>query len=101
MEKVFDEPTSFIFSDVKNTDVDIYIQAPNFKIKEEWTHQINSLLSNQHNFLSCKWEELNAVFVDVFYVFYVGSWRNKTKNYKTPSNLFSIHPIPVANLKSN
>lgn len=99
MEKVFDEPTSFIFSDVKNTDVDIYIQAPNFKIKEEWTHQINSLLNNQHDFLSCKWEELNAVFVDVFSC--VGSWRNKTENCKIPSNLFSIHPIAVANLKSN
>ena len=77
MEKVFDEPTSFIFSDVKNTDVDIYIQAPNFKIKEEWTHQINSLLNNQHDFLSCKWEELNAVFVDVFYVLGAGGTRPK------------------------
>lgn len=54
VEKVFEEPTSFILSDAKHTSIDVYIAAPNFKVKEDWIHQINELLDKQHNFLACK-----------------------------------------------
>lgn len=53
-DKVFEEPCSFVISDLKNTHTDMYIQMRSVDEKDDWTRQIQSLLDKQMDFLESK-----------------------------------------------
>ena len=52
--KVFEEPMSFILSNVRDTDIDTYIRAPTADVKEEWTREIQAMIDKQRDFLQGK-----------------------------------------------
>ncbi|XP_067944220.1 rho guanine nucleotide exchange factor 25-like [Watersipora subatra] len=51
VQKVFEESTSFILSNVKHAETDYYLKAPSVDVKEEWTVEIQRLIDKQRDFL--------------------------------------------------
>ena len=49
--KVFEEPMSFILSNVRDANNDTYIRATTADVKEEWTREIQAMIDKQRDFL--------------------------------------------------